>query len=203
MHHFGVPLSGKAFIEFHPVDFDPATLPAFQWVFFSSPQGVTYFLEKYPVQKLEGRKTAAVGAGTAARMVRMGLKPDYIAPEADPGEAGKRFAQQTADEVVLFPLSDISKKSVPNCFPPNRRIDLVVYQTRLLPPGRQRAEQVLIFTSPSNARAYFRQHALQPAQQVIAIGRTTAAELKLHCPPEKITVAAYPSEEGLWEALVY
>lgn len=198
---FKVSLHCQSFIKFKPVYFDPTELPDFSWVFFSSPQGVTYFLKEFPIKRLAGKKTAAVGPGTAAKMRSFGLVSNFVAQEPNPSDAGKTFASVSGNEAVLFPLSNISKRSVPNCLPDDRVISLVVYETELFTPKERLTEDVLVFTSPSNARAYFQEFSPDEKQNTIAIGETTAGELRKYCNEAQIAVAQIPSEEGIWQAI--
>ena len=63
------------------------------------------------------------------------------------------------------------------------------------------AADVLVFTSPMNAQAYFSKHILRKKQRVVAIGETTAGALR-ELGVSEIEIAAEPTERGLAEAVL-
>lgn len=70
-----------------PLDLAIAGLNRFDWVVFTSPNGVRFFWERltalgFGPEKLSRPKVAAVGPGTAAELVRRGRPPDAMPPEA-------------------------------------------------------------------------------------------------------------------------
>jgi uroporphyrinogen III methyltransferase/synthase len=92
--------------DWGPVDGALAQLAQYDWVAFSSANGVRYFLERLcgearDIRSLGGTRLAAMGPGTAAELVRWRLKADLAPPDefraeslADalaPEAAGKRF----------------------------------------------------------------------------------------------------------------
>lgn len=63
------------------------------------------------------------------------------------------------------------------------------------------AADVLVFTSPMNAEAYFSKNILEKKQRVVAIGETTAGALR-ELGVAEIEIAAEPTEKGLAEAVL-
>ena len=55
---------------------------------------------------------------------------------------------------------------------------LIVYENSPKISISKRNEELLIFTSPMSAEAYFSQHTQQPNQTIISIGNTTTKKLK-------------------------
>lgn len=76
-----------------------------------------------------------------------------------------------------------------------------IYDNQPVPNPLQRSENVLAFTSPMNADAYFSHHALLPGQRVAAIGGTTDRMLQQLGIAES-AIAAEPTERGLAEAVL-
>lgn len=76
-----------------------------------------------------------------------------------------------------------------------------IYDNRPLANPPHSKADVLVFTSPLNAEAYFSKHPLEPGQQVVAIGDTTGAALR-QLGIAGISVAAQPSERGLADAVL-
>jgi len=78
-------------------------------------------------------------------------------------------------------------------------IDLPVYETILEDSVEESSAGVLVFTSPSNAEAYFAGNLIQTHQQVIAIGKSTGKKLdELNV---KYSLPYSPDETGLAEAV--
>jgi len=80
----GEPLCLPA-IELRPVSgysFDFSQLPSYDWLIFTSANGVSFFLEQLRVKKIDVRclrgKLAAIGPATAASLEKYGLQVDFI-----------------------------------------------------------------------------------------------------------------------------
>jgi len=70
-----------------PLDRAIADLDQFDWVVFTSPNGVRFFWERlaalgFGPEKLAGPRVAAIGPGTAAELTRRGRPPDAVPAEA-------------------------------------------------------------------------------------------------------------------------
>lgn len=70
-----------------PLDRAAAELDRFDWVVFTSPNGVRFFWERlqalgFGAERLARPRVAAVGPGTAAELARRGRPPDAVPPEA-------------------------------------------------------------------------------------------------------------------------
>lgn len=94
-------------------------------------------------------------------------------------EIGAQFVKLVRGGTCLFPVSNISKRTIQKYFPDQSKVtDLVVYNTFEKTNFPDPAADVLIFTSPSNARAYFSKFSLKNKQKVISMGPTTGKQLK-------------------------
>ncbi len=94
-------------------------------------------------------------------------------------DVGKAFVKEVGDDDCLFPVSNISKRTIQKYFPNQAKThDLIVYNTIEKNDFRDPKADVLIFTSPSNVRAYFSKLALKEGQRVVSIGPTTEKELQ-------------------------
>jgi uroporphyrinogen-III synthase len=76
-----------------------------------------------------------------------------------------------------------------------------IYNNQPIENPAQRTEDILAFTSPMNADAYFSRHTLLPGQRVVAIGGTTDRMLQ-YMGVAEVTIAAEPTELGLAEAVL-
>lgn len=152
-------------------------VPKTDWIFFSSKHAVNYFFELgYTVA---GKKLAAVGKGTAGELYKFVRHINFIGDAVDIREVGRKFAEVVSIETVLFPVSNISKRSIQKQLPdPNKGTDLVVYHTIQVTDFLKPKASILIFTSPSNVRAYFNVYSIDANQKVIAIGPSTGKQLE-------------------------
>ena len=146
-------------------------------------------------------KLAALGPGTAAALEQQHLKADFIG-DGDPENTAAAFLQTAKGLQVLFPQARESRQSV-QTFLENEfgAIDLVVYENAPRTDFNLPDFDILVFTSPMNAEAYFAQKSWKPFQTVIAIGKTTAAALAVPGIRDVI-VSEQPSEESLAESVL-
>ncbi len=146
-------------IEIHPSP-DPEHLAraarqvaSYDWVAFTSANGVARFFDALDAQNLDARalgavRVAAVGSGTAAALRERGIKADLI-PEEFHGEALARalLASPRPDTLrpwprVLFPRARVARDVFPDAIrAAGGEVDLVVaYETR--PPGEEVRQQL-------------------------------------------------------------
>ena len=102
-----------------PLDEAIGRLGAFDWLAFTSANGVKLFFERMKHNKVDpgvlaGAKFAAVGPKTAAAMEKQGLSVDVVAEEF----VGEGLAEALQGHVrpgqrVLLPRADLARKAVP------------------------------------------------------------------------------------------
>ncbi len=195
----GAQVLGQSLIEFTPVDF--GTAPPCDWVFFYSKKAVRFFFEGLDGAAPAGLKWGALGRGTAAALSARGITPDFIGT-GEPEGVAEAFAEEAGGRRVLFPRARQSRQSIQQLLEEKiQAVSLVVYDNRPLESFNIPFCQVLAFTSPLNAEAYFRKYALQEGQAVVAIGNTTEAALH-RLGVKEVAVAGSPSEESLAAAVV-
>ncbi|MCB0558407.1 MAG: uroporphyrinogen-III synthase [Lewinellaceae bacterium] len=191
-------VTGVSLIEFTPVAF--SAVPFCEWVFFYSPRAVRFFFKGLGAQLRPDIQWAALGRGTAAALYNQGITPDFIGAGAPEGVA-EAFAREAAGLRVLFPQARHSRQTVEKALKGQiHAIPLAVYDNR---PRREFDIpfcEVLVFTSPMNAEAYFEKYSLQTGQVALAIGATTAAALH-QMGITKVRVAPEPSEAALAAAV--
>lgn len=161
------------------INFEAATvneLPETDWIFFTSKNAAKYFFKHN--FNVENIKIACVGQGTYKEVAKYTTDVSFIGDAVNIEQVGKQFATLVGTEKVVFPISNISKRTVQKQFSdPSKIVDLVVYNTQEQDDFEDPKAEVLIFTSPSNARAYFNKLSWQPHQKVIVMGPTTAKQL--------------------------
>lgn len=147
------------------------------WVFFSSKQAVKYFFMQKP--KLGQVKLGAIGKGTATAIRQAGKNADFVGYSTDTRMTGKQFAATVGKEKVLFPQAKGSMQTIQQQFyKKDQVINLPVYDTIMHDNAEIPPVEILLFTSPSNVQAFFKNHRVDANQNVIAIGGATGNELK-------------------------
>lgn len=189
-----VELEAFSFLDFEPADFEIDT--DFDVIFFSSPRSVTFFLSRYSINS--DKAIACIGGKTASVLQSLGKKPDFIGSASDPKEVGDELKKWLDGRIVLFPLSNISKRSVSSVIRNEQKVEVIVYQTLLKTHTIQQSD-CYIFTSPSNVEAFFNSENTIDDQLAIAWGSTTSNELKKFG-VEHLTLSA-PSMEALISTL--
>jgi hydroxymethylbilane synthase len=178
---------------------DPFYLKHIDWIFFSSRNGVDYFFNLKPVLP-KNVKFGVAGRGSEDSLRRAGHVADYVGEGGDIEEVAELFAEQVAGQTVLFPRAQDSLLTIQKALKPDTKVvDLPIYETVMEEEIDQTYAEVLIFTSPSNVDAYFVDNLLDPGQQVIAIGNSTAK--KFDEMGVKYILPYAPDEIGLAEAV--
>jgi len=198
----GHAVTGQSLVRFEAVLFQE--VPLADWIFFYSRRGVQYFfegLEQAGLSLPAGVRLGAIGRGTARALARLGRHADFSG-EGDPGQAARAFARQAAGSRVLFPRARRSRQSVQRLLDEVLEgVDLIVYDNHAVKNVPADPFDVLVFTSPLNAEAYFARQRRRAGQRIVAIGRTTATALRELGAGEAV-VAAAPSEEALAAAVL-
>jgi len=177
---------------------DAYILDKIDWIFFSSKNGIEFFFALNPTLSNQV-KFGTMGKGSAETLRKYGHQADFIGDHIDPKYVAEQLSYLLDGKSVLFPRAKDSLKNVQNNLPKTIKvIDLPIYETILNKNIRLSDAEILIFTSPSNAEAYFMQNLLEDYQRVIAIGRSTSKKLadlgiKQHLLP------ATPDEIGIAE----
>ena len=205
----GHELYGISLLSFRQISFE--AIPAVDWIFFYSQKGVHYFLKNIDEKKIalpQQIRWAGFGAMTAQAIEAHGLKCDFTGTGKAKTTAPD-FFKIAKNQSVLFPRAKHSKRSVQKLLEGQLEMqDLMVYDN--FPKKNIILENfdVLIFTSPMNAEAYFGNlptdevgNKIRKGQRFYAIGQTTAKALnKLGV--AKVLVPKNPSMEEIVELLL-
>ncbi len=197
----GFTVHGESLVTFKRVDFAPP--PIVEWVFFYSPRGVHYFGEGLHRLDLPYPDThyGAIGSATAGACAAAGLPVDFTGT-GDPDTTAAALLPYVKDQRVLFPRARRSRRSVERALAAHiTPVDLVVYDNVPRSAFELPPFDVLVFTSPLNARTYFERYPVNAALRVIAIGHPTAVTLQ-DLGVTNVVVSAEPSEEGLARAVL-
>lgn len=207
--------------DFSPLDDACARIDTFDWAVFTSGNAVEAFMGRLlssaaDVRALKGVKLCAIGAGTAERFTKYGLKVDLIPPESR-AESVVQALLETGDikgQRFLLPRADIGREVIGEELRKRggQVTEVVAYRTIAIDPERDgepdvyrmlldRKIDVVTFTSPSSVRSFAELYGADAAADLLrqtivaAIGPVTAeaaAQLDIRCSivPAQYTVAA-------------
>jgi uroporphyrinogen-III synthase len=198
---------GRSLVELSPLPF--GEVPAADWIFFSSGNAVRYFFgrsksggDSRSSPEFTGVRWAALGEATAHVLREYVGQVDFTGT-GEPEGAAQAFRRLPGEgSRILFPAARHSRQSVMSFLAGDFQCThFEVYDNRpVADPPHSRAD-VLVFTSPMNAQAYFAKHPLGEKQRVVAIGATTAGAL-LELGVSEVETAPAPNERGLAEAVL-
>jgi len=152
--------------------------PPTKWIFFSSKNAIHYFFAQKPELTPEV-KFGVMSAVSAEYLLEFGKKADFIGEGVDVTRIAKDFAEFIQDDTVLFPQAIDSLQTIQKQLSfTNICHNLFVYKNTLRSDFEIQESELLVFTSPSNVRAYFEKYKLLKGQKVVAIGSTTFNQLK-------------------------
>jgi len=193
-----VEIIGKGLIRFSAINFN--TVPDHDWLFFYSKNGFKYFekaLKKANIQRPSSSKWASFGISTAQLLPEI----DFVG-SGDPQRTANAFLKKAENQKVLFIQARNSQRSIQKILDSKiQAMELAVYKNTPKKKFDIPSCEILCFTSPLNAKAYFSKYALQKKQKVISIGKTTANALT-ELGIKKVVLADNPSEIGLAEKVI-
>lgn len=197
---------GQSFVMLSAIPF--SKIPACDWLFFSSQNAVRFFFQNVDAQKLEIPEAhwAALGVSTGRVLEEFTGRVDFVGTGEPKGTSQlfRRHCARLKQDVgpIIFPAARRSRQSVMTLLQLDFQCThFEIYDNQPVPNPPQRTENVLAFTSPMNADAYFSRHRLLPQQRVVAIGGTTDRMLQ-HLGIAEVAIAAEPNERGLAEAVL-
>lgn len=154
-----------------------SNIPETDWIFFTSKNSVRFFFKQN--LSLDSRKVACVGKGTFKELAKHVQEIDFVGDAVNVHEVGKQFEAAVNGGTCLFPVSNISKRTIQQYFTDQSKVfDIVIYNTSEKSDFENPKADTLIFTSPSNARAYFSKFKIKEDQTVISMGPTTGKQLE-------------------------
>ena len=182
----------RSLLQFEPVRFRVPPR-ADVWFFYSS-RAVEFSING--LDKVDRMpKLAAMGAGTAAALEKIGFPVDFVG-QGDPWEVARQFGEFVTGGAVFFPRARQSRRSVQRLLPEGVRvIDAICYDNVAVADPPAVVADVYVFTSPLNVEAYLGAHELPAGARVVAIGPSTGAALRAK--GVVYAEAAEPSESGL------
>ncbi len=143
-------------------------------MFFSSGNAVEQFFDQG--YAIGARKVAAIGSATASKLSQY-VHVDFVG-EGTTKEVAEQFKRACEEGTVLFPISDQSVQTVQQVLDSSKVINHVIYRTVEESVEDIALPDVLVFTSPSNVRAFIKTNGGRDiVSTMVAIGSTTKKEL--------------------------
>jgi len=167
-----VTVHGQSLLHIEPLAFD---MPAADWVFFYSKNGVRHFFDRYAGQ-LQPYRWAAMGPATAAKLAEYVIEVDLIGDGTPAGTAAALDLAVSSADRICYVQAEQSRTSVQSLSTHPHAHEVVVYRNTPITDVPGAKFDILIFTSPMNAETYIR-HRPVDNSTVIAIGATTQKTL--------------------------
>jgi uroporphyrinogen-III synthase len=177
-----VNLTGFSLVKIDHLTFD--TIPQSDWIFFYSKNGIKHFFEGIKLEDKEDifqRKFGLMGHSSAdAFTATAGKAPDFIST-SDLESSKQLFGELTKNQTVLFVKAKNSRASFEEMIAEEQRASLIVYDNVCRTDFEIPTSDILLFTSPLNAKSYYEKYKPLAHQKVISIGKTTTQFLEDEC----------------------
>ena len=169
-------LIAQSFLSFEKVKFKVSE--EFEIVFFNSPRSVKFFLENHQLE--DDILIACTGFKTAEIIASFGYPVHFIGNESSKtSQIAIEFQEWCNGRKVLFPISDISLKTISGVFSEEEKVELIVYKTNVEASNVPHCN-TYIFTSPSNVRGFLINNSIPNNAKVISWGESTTRELGMN-----------------------
>ncbi len=193
---------GKSLIQFSVVPFNK--IPKVDWIFFYSKNAVKFFFQSIEQSRLkipDHLKWAVIGAETAKALTSKFKTPDFIG-EGSGELSADSFLKIAKGQKVLFPQAESSLKAIQKKLEKEIiAFNLIVYRNIPKIDLNIPSSDFVAFTSPLNAKTYFKNRQTEPNQKLFAIGQSTARTL-IDLGISDFEIATSPSEEALAKAII-
>jgi uroporphyrinogen III methyltransferase/synthase len=213
--------------DFGPLDAACAEAGTFNWIVFTSANGVDYFMQRLlagpgDVRDLKGARLCAIGPGTAERLARFGVKVDLM-PAEYRAESVLDTLRATGDlrgQRILLPRANIAREMLADEL---RRlgaevVEVAAYRTVAVESERQGEPDIyrmlldkrvdaITFTSASTVRSFVKMVGAEQAADLLrstvvaCIGPVTAEAAAQHSIATTVMPAEY-TMAGLVDTLV-
>ncbi len=177
-------LQGESWIDIDAISYDIAQIQPGTILFFSSKNGFKYFEQQISDKQLiEKCLLAAINTGTAQYIRSKGYSVSFEGSDGVTQKLGTSFleflsAKNLQNPQIVFPCAKYSLRTVQKYLPEGMTKDIVVYNNSPKTNILKRYEDILVFTSPMNVKAYTSLHQLGKHQHIVAIGESTAKALQ-------------------------
>lgn len=151
--------------------------PQVNWIFFTSKNSIKYFFEQNPTVS-ENVKYGIISQASEKTLRYFGKHSTFVGNGVDLAKIAKDFRQVLGNDSVLFPQAMDSLQTIQKYLAfTNTTHNLYTYKTILKTEFELPYTDIVVFTSPSNVKAYFSKYKLDPRQLVVAMGSSTKFKL--------------------------
>jgi uroporphyrinogen III methyltransferase/synthase len=181
--------------DYAPLDEAVARAGAFDWIVFTSVNGVEYFMQRLclgpgDIRDLKGVRICAIGAGTADRLKQHGIRVDLMPPEyrAESVLEAIRATGPIDGKHVLVPRADVAREPLADHLRKFGAEVTEVTACRNVPVEIDDPDEpdiyrmlldkkidVVTFTSPSTVRSFLRLYGREQAADLL--GSTVVASI--------------------------
>jgi uroporphyrinogen-III synthase len=186
-------IEGQSLVAFEALPIQ--VLPTCDWLFFYSKKGIQFGWEALS-DLVAAPKVAVLGQASAEYLsADFGCAADFIGTGA-PESTAAAFLALAKGQRVCFVQAKQSRQSVAKLLGQQIQAQsLAVYNNQPKASLELPVCDILVFTSPLNAQAYYQHYQPLPHQKVVAIGQTTAKALRqLGITPHKISAVPHERE---------
>ncbi len=104
--------------DYQPIDASIAELDTFDWIIFTSANGVDWFIKRLferemDIRALAGAKLAAIGPKTADALRKFGLRVDYVPSEYVAESVVSEFPENIDGKKILIPRALEAREELP------------------------------------------------------------------------------------------
>ena len=190
-------LVAKSLIQFSALNFE---VPQADWIFFYSRNGVKYFFENGNYE-LYPYLWACMSTGTADELSHYVTDDISFIGTGTPEEVANSYKTAVSTEqVTCFVRAEKSLDSIHKRIDQPNDFSIPVYKNSPITDIPKQKFDILIFTSPMSADAWFKNREYN-SEKIISIGPTTADHLLSTYRIENVIIATSPSEESIANCL--
>ncbi|MGC9975227.1 MAG: uroporphyrinogen-III C-methyltransferase [Syntrophales bacterium] len=208
-------------VSYHGLDQAIADLSTYQWIIFTSANGVVFFLKRLKelgrdIRDLKDLRICTIGPATAAQLEHLGIRVDLVPDEFISEGIVKAFEKiNLRRSRILLPRAETARDVIPHGLAKlGTKVD-VVTAYRTVSSGKDKEEleklmkagevDVITFTSPSTVHNFMeimgRNYVMPKGVMIACIGPVTAAAVKKAGLPADIIQERY-TMPGLVETLI-
>ena len=195
--------------NFAAADVAIKNLRGFDWIIFTSANGVEKFFERLKAHGLDARalnKVAAIGAATAEKLLNFGIIADVVPKDFVAESLAESLKNFVDGKKILLARAEVARDVLPNALKTfGAEVTIVpIYKTISDAPAQIDFDSIdlITFTSSSTVENFVAAYSVVPLKKIpsAAIGTITAQTLKNH----GVTPAIIAKEftiDGLIEAI--
>lgn len=167
-------LVSHSFLKFEQNEFEIDL--TFDVIFFSSPRSFIFYKSRYEIP--QNALIATTGNTTKELLESLDYSVGFSGVSSGKiSTVAQDFKEWCGSKKVLFPISNISKKTVSSLFTENQKTEVIVYNTLVEASSIEKCD-TYVFTSPSNVRGFLLKNEIPLNAQIISWGESTSNELK-------------------------